>query len=453
MAVVCEETVIFLVGDCSKKFDLNSLPTIKQALSLFFYFHKVLKCTVRESSSCVIDRINAIYDKMGIPKMSKKHSLKKLESWFFKWKTLIKNSKRNTECENNKRIAFANELNEVFDISKKTITEMSDAGDHQSTDSSNYSTQKRKSNEKVNSQNIQKIDVSVEDEVVPCKIKKLKTLITPEVAAALDRAQVSDRNAVFIVSACADSFGMILDKVINHPREDYRDFIELIIMFLGSTPPRGSKFRTPGAVHHARWMAKALYSLKIYMFKSQFRLTAEEKKGLCDICLFIVKIYVKAWFCAPIAVLAPNHDLRFLQALSRYQEVNETVAKTAFKKCSHHLSYVNAELIGLAFFDETVSNECKQKMVIAVKCAKVTLECPSNLKEWENLKIEDFVCPKTLNLFHRFNISTSFMDQEVSDWESMPDFKDGKQILQHLKVTNDTAERAVALAQCPYDFQ
>lgn len=39
-------------------------------------------------------------------------------------------------------------------------------------------------------------------------------------------------------------------------------------------------FRAPGAMHHAWWMSKAIYSIKIYLFKDQFKLTARELKGL-----------------------------------------------------------------------------------------------------------------------------------------------------------------------------
>ena len=47
------------------------------------------------------------------------------------------------------------------------------------------------------------------------------------------------------------------------PREDYRELLELAVIFLGGQPARGVRFMEPGAMHHARWMSKALYSVKI----------------------------------------------------------------------------------------------------------------------------------------------------------------------------------------------
>jgi len=47
-------------------------------------------------------------------------------------------------------------------------------------------------------------------------------------------------------------------------------------------------FKIPGAIHHAWWMTKAFYSLTIYLFREQFRLTPKEKSALRSICIFAV---------------------------------------------------------------------------------------------------------------------------------------------------------------------
>nr|XP_012144553.1 PREDICTED: LOW QUALITY PROTEIN: uncharacterized protein LOC105662954 [Megachile rotundata] len=48
----------------------------------------------------------------------------------------------------------------------------------------------------------------------------------------------------------------------KQPRDDYKEFLELIIIFLGGSLPRGNTFHVPGAFHHARWMAKLTYTFK-----------------------------------------------------------------------------------------------------------------------------------------------------------------------------------------------
>lgn len=50
------------------------------------------------------------------------------------------------------------------------------------------------------------------------------------------------------------------------PRNDYKEFLELIIIFLGGVLSKGICCKAPGTYHFARWIAKALYCLKIYLF-------------------------------------------------------------------------------------------------------------------------------------------------------------------------------------------
>lgn len=68
---------------------------------------------------------------------------------------------------------------------------------------------------------------------------------------------------------------------VHQPRDDYQEFLELSLIFLGSSPKRGIHFQAPGAMHRARWLAKVLYSIKIWLFREQFKMTAVEQKGRC----------------------------------------------------------------------------------------------------------------------------------------------------------------------------
>ena len=99
---------------------------------------------------------------------------------------------------------------------------------------------------------------------------------------------------------------------VHQPRADYREFLELSIIFLDETPTRGITFMTPGAMHQARWMSKVLYSIKIWMFCSQFHLTAREEKELRDIAIFSMRLYLRVWITAPSAIDAPFNDLQLM---------------------------------------------------------------------------------------------------------------------------------------------
>lgn len=71
-------------------------------------------------------------------------------------------------------------------------------------------------------------------------------------------------------------------------RDDYHELMELTLIVL-SKPPTKIHWRAPGPIHHARWMAKLLYAMKIFLFKKQkdiFNLTEEEEKQISRFAQF-----------------------------------------------------------------------------------------------------------------------------------------------------------------------
>ena len=49
----------------------------------------------------------------------------------------------------------------------------------------------------------------------------------------------------------------------KQPQSDYLELLELALLFLGASTSNSIHFKAPGANHHARWMAKIIYSFKI----------------------------------------------------------------------------------------------------------------------------------------------------------------------------------------------
>ena len=113
----------------------------------------------------------------------------------------------------------------------------------------------------------------------------------------------------------------------SQPRDDYMELLELAVVFLGATPARGVRFRARGAMHHARWMSKVIYSLKLWMFRGQFTLTKKEEKGLQDMCVFVVRVYLKAWIMAPLEANAQYSDFLLLKSLLNYSAINSDISK------------------------------------------------------------------------------------------------------------------------------
>ena len=258
--------------------------------------------------------------------------------------------------------------------------------------------------------------------------------------------------------AVADTKDAVVEFVLGQlsdgktqPRDDYRELLELTLIFLGVTPPRGVKFMAPGAFHQARWLSKAIYSIKIWLFRNQFSLTIREEKGLRDVCIFIVSVYVKQWYTAPLAASAPHNDLLFLQQLVAYESVNPALSKVASSKFAGHLRYLSEVLVGLAFYDPAVSAESKRAMVKATK-EKQGIDEPAkrvqiDLKQCVNMAVEDFVTTGTLSFFEKLQLPVGFLDVDVASWNDTAEYQQGLNIVHKLRVVNDTAERAVALIE------
>jgi len=156
------------------------------------------------------------------------------------------------------------------------------------------------------------------------------------------------------------------------PRDDYKEFLQLIVIFLGGKLKGNVNFWQPGAYHLARWMAKGIYSLKILLFKNQFKLTSTEEMALKKISCFIIKCYAEVWFTATNTIKAPINDILFIKKLYSYKNDDIKIAETALKKFINHLWYLRDECVTFSVFDNCVTIE--QKIRIAIKILTNELE-------------------------------------------------------------------------------
>ncbi|XP_044020346.1 uncharacterized protein LOC122860551 [Aphidius gifuensis] len=240
----------------------------------------------------------------------------------------------------------------------------------------------------------------------------------------------------------------------KHPRDDNRELLELSYIFLGRTPPRGVHFQRPGAMHHARWLSKAIYSLKIYLFRKQFKIEKHEIKKFEDICLFVVIFYIQSWFTATSAIKAPYNDLLLMQSLNRYKVINNTVATAALSKLKLHLWYLSEDLAGFSFFDQSISCDIKLKMVQAMTTVEENLENRPRLKlsdddidQIVSKDISNFITKRSVFMFERFELKTDFLNVHPQLWENNMSFQEGLKFVEQLQVVNDIAERHVAMTK------
>lgn len=231
----------------------------------------------------------------------------------------------------------------------------------------------------------------------------------------------------------------------KQPRSDYREFLKLVLVFLGED---AGDFRAPGPTSNARWMAKAIYCLKMFLFRNEYKLTPREVNSLRDVCLFLVKIYVKAWFGSTNAISAPNQDYNFVLDSASYSQFDSTVSKEILRKLGNHLWYFAVDTIALAFFDPTVSVEEKVKMIQRLQFSEPIVKLQNGRKLDDpkillNHSLSDFVSKHTYNFFSNFGLSSEFLKYHPSTWESNDDYQKGVAICRNIPVVNDTAERGV----------
>jgi len=215
------------------------------------------------------------------------------------------------------------------------------------------------------------------------------------------------------------------------PREDYRELLDLSIIYLGGVPPGGIQFRKPGAYHMARWMAKAIYTLKLYLFRTEFKLSKLEEKSLFQITSFIVKCYVIYWIYAVEAASAPLNDIKFLRELKKYEEIDKNLSEVAISKFINHLYYLTEECAAFALFDESIDVNTKVMMAknineqinideTEVHAKKLNLkmsEITTFLSKPDKEILISLLSQKSANIFQRFKIE-NFLHIHPSKWLS-----------------------------------
>lgn len=71
-----------------------------------------------------------------------------------------------------------------------------------------------------------------------------------------------------------------------------------------------------------------MYALKMWPFRSQFKMTASEKKGIY--AMFSVMIHLRTWMTASFAAEAPLSDIALMRQLPKYS--NKAISDPTSKK-------------------------------------------------------------------------------------------------------------------------
>ena len=239
------------------------------------------------------------------------------------------------------------------------------------------------------------------------------------------------------------------------PREDYRELLELAVLFLGKVPSRGVRFRVPGAFHHARWMAKLLYVLKLNLFQQQFQITPKERRACLEFGLFIALVYIRPWITCANSCDAPTNDLALVCAFTDYRSISEIISTAATKAITRHLWYLSEELIPLSLFSDHVSIDTKRQMVLRIReiighgveyQERSTRYTVQDMTTLLNNPLESFIGPASALFFSALHIDETFLESDVEEWANIDSFQKARKAARALRVVNDSAERGISLA-------
>ena len=195
-----------------------------------------------------------------------------------------------------------------------------------------------------------------------------------------------------------------------------------------------------------------MHSLKIWLFRSEFRLTSHEERALRDIALFSSTVYVKYWFRAPEVVNAPVNDLNLLKDIGKYQNINKSVADAESGAMMRHLWHLSDQLVVLALFSPHVSAEEKRIMVVAMESREGEEDFPKrrvgiDMTTIQEMQLADFCTAGTMSFFETARIPRGFLQVAPAEWGGHPDYMHGKGFLQSISAVNDVAERGIKLVQ------
>ena len=239
------------------------------------------------------------------------------------------------------------------------------------------------------------------------------------------------------------------------PRADYREFLELVIVTLGGKV-EGFSFKLPGPDHHARWMSKCIYFLKMRLLSKVFTMNKEEKEQTDNLVYFIVLLYAKFWFTAPLASSAARTDLDFAAAVHKLRLVTPVLAWKLLQSCSRHRWYLTPQLITLALTDKGLEEESKEKMATVlhsmareeIRTGKPTFPLLEYGPQAARQDMSTLVSPSSWLVFDLLQLTgpQDWLLSPAATWHLAPEFQKLNIFVSSLVTVNDLAERGIHLA-------
>ena len=173
----------------------------------------------------------------------------------------------------------------------------------------------------------------------------------------------------------------------------------------------------------------------------------QKKKKINTMTLFVVFVYLKAWYTAPSLTSAATNDINLFKSLQKFKTVHKKVSTATSTVLKRHTWYLTEELIPLSLFDEHLPLATRN--LLATKIGQLTSGekeiCKPTLPALTpKSELADFIGERSTVLFDLLEIPVDFLQHE--DWHLQPEYTAVKSSLGNLSPLNDSCERALGLA-------
>lgn len=108
---------VWLIGFPREQITGARLPSGRDIMTNFIFYHKSEKMTIRDSACQVYEQVIPFWEKARLPVRKKQHVVEKIEKLYNQYKTLVKARSRSTDKDIENQNRHSQELDTLFDIS------------------------------------------------------------------------------------------------------------------------------------------------------------------------------------------------------------------------------------------------------------------------------------------------------------------------------------------------
>lgn len=220
-------------------------------------------------------------------------------------------------------------------------------------------------------------------------------------------------------------------------RDDYKELRDLILFVLSGTDSDIITLKKPGDLSNARFMAKAIYTLKAFILADELDLDVGDRNNIKMMAVFITHIYGKYWFRVPCLADAALLDLQLFKELSIFQSFDKKTGQNVLHKLSLHQNYLQGDLVGFSLFSTNVSCHLKQKIVTNIKKYEPSWSKPTTEKLIlrSDSELDDFVDGRTFCGLRACGIDMeNILAEQVQNWPSLPEYQAACDIINNINI-------------------